>query len=65
MVSGAGDWQGPTGHVTGRLREEIINDGDVDVYLCGPPPMIEAGQAWLKSHGVPDERVHTEKFLPS
>ena len=65
VVSGAGGWQGPTGHVTGRLRDEIINDGNVDVYLCGPPPMIEAGQAWLKSHGVPDERVHIEKFLSS
>ncbi len=65
VVSGAGGWQGATGHVTGRLRDEIVNRGDVDVYLCGPPPMIDAGTTWLKSHGIADERVHVEKFLPS
>lgn len=64
VVSGDG-WQGPTGHVTSRLRDEIINGGEVDVYLCGPPPMIDAGRAWLKAHGVAEERIHTEKFLPS
>jgi len=65
VVSGDGSWQGATGHVTGRLREDIINGRDIDAYLCGPPPMIEAGQAWLKSHGVAEEHVHAEKFLPS
>jgi NAD(P)H-flavin reductase/ferredoxin len=65
VVEGNAEWRGPTGHVTSLLRPEILDGGDVDVYLCGPPPMIDAGTAWLKSHGVDDRRVHVEKFLPS
>ena len=64
VVDGAADWDGTTGHVTALLRDELLA-GDPDVYLCGPPPMIEAGERWLAVHGVDGRRVHTEKFLPS
>jgi NAD(P)H-flavin reductase len=64
-VEGDAGWQGATGHVTGLLRRDIVNGGDVDVYLCGPPPMIDAGTAWLKANGVDERRIHVEKFLPS
>ena len=26
-----------------------LNGGDVDVYRCGPPPMVDAVRAWLPS----------------
>lgn len=64
VVAATAGWDGATGHVTALLREELLA-GDPDVYLCGPPPMIEAGQAWLAAHGVDPKRTHTEKFLPS
>lgn len=64
VVDGADGWDGAVGHVTQLLRPELIG-GDVDVYLCGPPPMIEAAQDWLKAQGVDDKLVHAEKFLPS
>ena len=32
------------GYVTHHLEAKHLNDGDVDVYLCGPPPMVEAVQ---------------------
>lgn len=60
---GAG-WDGSTGHVTALLRDELIGAGP-DIYLCGPPPMIEAGQSWLSERGVDDKLIHVEKFLPS
>jgi benzoate/toluate 1,2-dioxygenase reductase subunit len=30
------------GFVTGHLDDAMLNDGDVDIYLCGPPPMVNA-----------------------
>ena len=65
VVEGSGDWDGPTGHITDLLRAGLIDGGDCDAYLCGPPPMIEAGEAWLAANGVEPARIHAEKFLPS
>ena len=64
VVDDAGGWDGMVGHVTQLLREELIS-GEPDIYLCGPPPMIDAGQSWLKDQGVEDKLIHVEKFLPS
>ena len=61
---GAG-WEGATGHVTDLLRPELLNGGDCDVYLCGPPPMIDAAEAWLSDNGMEASQVHAEKFVPS
>ncbi|CAN5264623.1 2Fe-2S iron-sulfur cluster binding domain-containing protein [soil metagenome] len=33
-------------------------------YLCGPPPMIEASQAWLTSHGVAQAAIRCERYIP-
>ena len=52
------------GHVTGLLRSELIADGP-NIYLCGPPPMIEAAESWLADKGVDDKLIHAEKFLAS
>ena len=30
------------GYVTHHIEPAHLNDGDVDIYLCGPPPMVEA-----------------------
>ena len=57
-------WTGAVDHVTGLLRDELIAEGP-DVYLCGPPPMIEAAESWLAARGVDPALIHAEKFLPS
>lgn len=59
------DWDDATGHVTGLLRPEILNGGDCEIYLCGPPPMIDAAESWLSANGVNPVLVHAEKFVPS
>jgi dihydroorotate dehydrogenase electron transfer subunit len=41
------------GLVTDLLREEI--GGHVEVYACGPPPMLDAVTAICKEHGVPGQ----------
>lgn len=65
VVETAAGWDGPTGHVTALLRTELINGGDCDAYLCGPPPMIEAAESWLRDAGVEGARIHAEKFIAS
>ncbi len=65
VVAGAPGWNGHVGHVTELLGPEHIAGGDVDVYLCGPPPMIEAAETWLRANRVDPVRIHAEKFLPS
>lgn len=65
VVDPSDGWDGETGHVTGLLRPEILNSGDCEVYLCGPPPMIEAAEAALDGFGVDPARIHAEKFVAS
>jgi propane monooxygenase reductase subunit len=56
------DWSGERGLITDvvmRLHEAL---GDVDAYLCGPPPMVDAAIAMLDQNGVPEARVFYDKF---
>ena len=46
------------------LRDELIQE-EADIYLCGPPPMIEASERWLVEKGIDKKFVHSEKFVPS
>ena len=39
------------GYVTAHIEPAHLNDGDVDIYLCGPPPMVEAVRGWLDRTG--------------
>jgi dihydroorotate dehydrogenase electron transfer subunit len=41
------------GLVTDLLREELTSD--VEVYACGPPPMLDAVTAICKEHGIPGQ----------
>jgi methane monooxygenase component C len=34
-----------------------------DIYMCGPPGMVDATFAAAANHGVPKDHVHVEKFL--
>lgn len=53
------------GYVTQHMAAEVLNDGDVDVYLCGPPPMVDAVRQHFKSQGVNPASFHYEKFTPN
>lgn len=35
---------------------------DREVYMCGPPPLIDAVSDWLRRHGVPPHHIHHERF---
>jgi benzoate/toluate 1,2-dioxygenase reductase subunit len=53
------------GWVTEHIPAECLNDGDVDVYLCGPPPMVDAVRKYFDDHGVKPNSFHYEKFTPN
>lgn len=53
------------GYVTQHMANEVLNSGDVDVYLCGPPPMVDAVRQHFKQQGVSPASFHYEKFTPN
>jgi len=53
------------GWVTQHMPAEVLNDGDVDVYLCGPPPMVDAVRKHFDDNGVKPNSFHYEKFTPN
>lgn len=61
-------WDGKKGYVTDCIYDCQFVD-PFDVYLCGPPAMIEASEAWLaeaQSEGkLGDYQIYFEKFVSS
>lgn len=53
------------GYVTEHVETDWLNDGDVDVYLCGPVAMVDAVKNWLSKIGVKPANFHYEKFSAS
>lgn len=61
-------WSGPRGFVTEYLRTSYIESKRLDVakcqgYLCGPPPMIDAGIELLVKSGMAEDQIFYDKFL--
>jgi hypothetical protein len=50
------------GYVTRYIEPEHLNGGDVDVYLCGPPPMVDAVRSFLTGQSTPAANFYYEKF---
>ena len=53
------------GYVTQHIAPAQLNDGDIDIYLCGPPPMVEAVSRHLHDSKVQAASFHYEKFAAS
>ena len=53
------------GYVTQHMPAAVLHDGAVDVYLCGPPPMVEAVQKHFQAQGIAPASFHYEKFVTS
>ena len=53
------------GFVTDHLTTEDFKGGDVDVYLCGPPPMVDAVRAHFGTLGIEPGNFFYEKFNPT
>lgn len=52
------------GYVTQFIEDEHLEGGDVDIYLCGPPPMVDAVSNWLGDEGITPANFYYERFAP-
>ncbi|MEV5540289.1 benzoate 1,2-dioxygenase electron transfer component BenC [Saccharopolyspora shandongensis] len=50
------------GYVTTLIRDQHLHDGDVAVYLCGPPPLVEAVRKHFTEDGFEPTGFYYEKF---
>ncbi len=56
------DWSGERGLITDVVSRSESELSEMDAYLCGPPPMVDAAIALLERSGVPESRVFYDKF---
>jgi propane monooxygenase reductase subunit len=56
------EWDGETGLITDVVDRCEPDLAEVDAYLCGPPPMVDAAMALLLRRGAPEARIHFDKF---
>lgn len=63
VMSSQDDFEGERGFITRDLIERHVEDiGSRQVFLCGPPVMMEAVRPVVDSLGVPKQQVHFERF---
>jgi predicted ferric reductase len=64
LESPGDDWTGERGFITADVLERHLPRDLLDraVFVCGPPPMMDAVHDALKERGVPDEHIHMERF---
>jgi CDP-4-dehydro-6-deoxyglucose reductase len=56
------DWQGRTGWVHESVVAEHADLSDFEVYMSGPPPMIDAGKETFLAHGLSEEHLFSDSF---
>jgi ferredoxin-NADP reductase len=56
-------WEGETRHLDAGVLAELVGGLDGKTFLvAGPPEMAESVGESLTAAGLPDERVHTDRF---
>lgn len=51
-----------TGFVHQVLGREFSSLAGAEIYVCGPPPMVEAVQRLARERGCGDDRIHADAF---
>lgn len=55
-------WQGRTGFVHNAVVEDYADLSGFDVYMAGPPVMIDAARAAFSAQGLPQEQLYYDSF---
>ncbi len=58
-------WDGEKGfihEVINRYFQEAAQKGEMEAYVCGPPPMIDAVVPVLERNRVKPDHIHVDKF---
>lgn len=58
----ADGWQGETGFVSDSIVRQYPDLSDYDVYMSGPPVMVEAGHSLFLKHGLDESRFFSDAF---
>ncbi|KTC51080.1 anthranilate dioxygenase reductase [Pseudomonas fluorescens ABAC62] len=58
-------WTGKRGYLTEHFDLAELRDGSADMYVCGPPPMVESIQQWLADQALDGVQLYYEKFAQS
>lgn len=56
------EWQGRTGFVHQAVTEDFADLSDFDVYMAGPPLMIDAAKESFAKKGLPEEQLFSDSF---
>jgi len=56
------NWQGRTGFVHEVVAEDISNMSAYDVYMAGPPVMINAAKEKFSEQGLPVDQLYSDSF---
>lgn len=51
-----------TGYVTQHLGLDALHGGECDIYVCGPPAMVDGVRKWIADSGVTPRNFFFEKF---
>lgn len=65
MATPADEWDGETGLITDVVARHISDGREMQAYLCGPPPMIDAAIPVLNRKGIRDDHIFFDKFTPT
>ena len=65
LVEPSETWSGATGLVTDAIADLQEDYEGYDVYLCGPPAMIDAATELLVARGVRAQNVYFDAFVPT
>ncbi|MFG1300902.1 benzoate 1,2-dioxygenase electron transfer component BenC [Xanthobacter sp. V3C-3] len=65
VVADAASTHPRKGWVTQYMPQDMLRDAAPDVYLCGPPPMVDAVRRYFDETGITPNCFHYEKFTPN
>lgn len=55
-------WSGERGYVHDAVLRHYPELAGFDVYMSGPPPMIDAAKAAFAAHGLPPDQLYYDSF---
>ncbi|SEN57372.1 anthranilate 1,2-dioxygenase reductase subunit [Pseudomonas sp. ok272] len=58
-------WTGKRGYLTDHFEVAELRDTTADMYVCGPPPMVESIKQWRQDQGLECVQLYYEKFTES
>lgn len=56
------DWNGETGFITDAVIRQYPDLSGHDIYMSGPPVMVEAGHDLFMQHGLDESRFFSDAF---